>query len=94
MNVLTIIGNAVCDEKFRAQFFDDPIGTAQRYGFQLTVMEAEILQKLADSRDKIQEDLCNLEESVRVALNCPQRPCGFAVQAPADPNPPKEMAAD
>lgn len=83
------------DQRFRRELFEDPVATAQRYGFRLTIDEAKTLELLAASKEDLEDDMCNLSESMSVALNCPQKPCKWVVQEPCAPAPPPgQVAAD
>lgn len=43
MNLLIILGNAAVDYRFRRLLLQDPLGTADKYGFRLTKYEGEML---------------------------------------------------
>lgn len=81
MNLLIIIGNAVLDAGFRRQLLTNPVGTAQAYGFQLTLDEARALEQLTSSEKQLEGAFGALEEALSIALNCPQKPCKWALQS-------------
>jgi hypothetical protein len=82
-NVLTIIGAAAVDEKFLASLFEDPIGTARRYGFQLNLFERDALLELTNRKNpEIRKGLQHLYD----AKICPRTPCPLAL-APVDYGP-------
>ncbi len=78
MNLLTIIGNAVADEDFLDKLFDDPIGTVERYGFQLTNAEQEALREFTQGPRS-----SDTKEYLRKAYICPRKPCLFALAKPS-----------
>ena len=82
-NVLTIIGAAAVDDKFLVSLFDDPIGTARRYGFQLDLFERNALLELTNGKQpEIKKGLQRLYD-MKI---CPTRPCPWAL-APVDYGP-------
>ena len=49
MTLLTLIGSAAVDYRFREKFLKDPIATARSYGFQLTKFDAYMLTQVFTS---------------------------------------------
>ncbi len=93
MNLLTIIGNAALDKTFRDQLLDtDPVGTAHRYGFHLTMDEADALPKLLAKKVELQKTFQSLDDTLLVI--CPQRPCKFAIHSASARPQPGQVAAD
>jgi hypothetical protein len=77
MNLLTIVGNAAADDTFLDKLFEDPIGTVEQYGFQLTNAEQEAL--LYFTRGPQSSDT---KEYLRKVYICPKKPCLFALAKP------------
>lgn len=56
--LITLIGNAAVDPVFRKHFLDDPVDTADEYGFRLTKGEFEMMKAVfADLTQKEKEIL-------------------------------------
>jgi hypothetical protein len=82
-NLLIIVGNATVDKRFLNELFKNPLGTVERYGFQLTPSEQEGLREL--TKGKHSTDNKNHLKAVYV---CPKRPCvGLALPQPYDAPP-------
>jgi hypothetical protein len=84
MNLLTIVGNAVADDAFLEKLFEDPIGTVEQYGFQLTNAEQEALLQFTQGPKS-----SDTKEYLRKVYICPRKPCLFALAKPR----PDETAA-
>jgi hypothetical protein len=94
MNLLTIIGNAALDKAFRDQLLDtDPVGTAHRYGFHLTIDEADALSNILAKRAELQKNFQSLDDTLSVVI-CPQKPCRFAIHSASARPQPGQVAAD
>lgn len=78
-DVITIIGAAVVDSVFRQKLFSDPGGTAEKYGFQLTVGELQLLETLVAQKG-LEADLAKAGKRT-----CPVRPCGLILAKNYDP---------
>ena len=79
MDLLTILGNALCDNDFLDQLFDDPFGTVKKYGFHLTNTEHAALEEITDPK-RAPETKRRLME----IYTCRQKPCAFAIAPPDD----------
>jgi hypothetical protein len=77
MNLLTIVGNAAADDTFLDKLFEDPIGTVEQYGFQLTNAEQEALLQFTQGPKS-----SDTKEYLRKVYICPKKPCLFALAKP------------
>ena len=83
MDLLTIIGNATVDKRFLKELFKNPLGTVERYGFQLTPDEEKGLLELTQGKYSTEN-----KNHLKEVYICPKRPCvGIALP------PPEEKAA-
>jgi hypothetical protein len=81
MNLLTIVGNAAADDAFLEELFEDPIGTVEQYGFQLTNAEQEALLHFTQGPKS-----SDAKEYLRKLYICPRKPCLFALAKPRRPD--------
>jgi hypothetical protein len=79
MDLLTILGNALADDKFLDQLFDDPLGTVKRYGFRLTRVELDALKDITQGT-RAKENKTYFQK----IYTCPRRPCLYALARPED----------
>jgi len=89
VNILEIIGNAVLDEKFRKELLVDPLGTAEKYGFQLNYAEAVELSKLNDNERlarELDEEMTETQSTLIEMGLCPRRPCPWIIYHPKRPD--------
>jgi hypothetical protein len=73
MELITIIGAACVDSTFRKKLFINPGGTAEEYGFQLTLEEVSRLETLV-AQPGFESDLAKAGERT-----CPVKPCWFTL---------------
>ena len=84
--LITLIGNAAVDPGFRELFLDNPLGTADEYGFRLTkgdfqIMTAMFTRMNDEERARVEDAFKALEnilyskmESAALAAPPPKRP--------------------
>jgi hypothetical protein len=77
MDLLTILGNALCDDDFLNQLFDDPFGTVERYGFHLTNSERDALKDITQGARAGET-----KDKLRSIYTCTHKPCTFAIAPP------------
>ena len=90
--LVTLIGNAAVDPFFRKRFLDNPVDTADEYGFRLTKGEFEMMKTVfADltqtEKNALQEAFVALENLLYKQLDrvCP-RPCAWSIFPPPEPH--------
>jgi hypothetical protein len=90
--LVTLIGNAAVDPFFRKRFLDNPVDTADEYGFRLTKGEFEMMKTVfADltqtEKNALQEAFVALETLLYKQLDrtCPTRPCLWSIFPPPEP---------
>jgi hypothetical protein len=93
MNLLTLIGSAAVDYRFRAKFLKDPVSTARAYGFQLTKFDAYMLNQVftPELSASLEEKFGELEQVLYQNLSgsvqamwpgfC-MKPCGWSLMPP------------
>jgi hypothetical protein len=86
--VITLIGNAAVHPKFREIFLNDPIGTADKYGFRLTKGDFEIMSTVfanlkEEERGRMEQAFKDLEEELYMKLKptC-MKPCKWSLEPP------------
>ena len=86
--VITLIGNAAVHPKFREIFLNDPIGTADKYGFRLTKGDFEIMTTVfanlkEEEKERMERAFKGLEEELYEKLKptC-AKPCKWSLEPP------------
>ncbi len=93
--LITLVGNAAVDPGFREKFLDDPLGTADAYGFRLTKGDFEIMNTVFyNLTDAEKAELDQVFHALEIALyskllavaapppkKC-MKPCGWSIFPP------------
>jgi hypothetical protein len=74
MNLYTILGAALADEKFRELLFDNPLEAARSLGIVLTNVELDALKETLKT-----EGLEDAFEDIQSRMPCPRTPCPLAI---------------
>jgi len=95
--LVTLVGNAAVDPGFRKKFLDDPLGTADAYGFRLTKGDFEIMYTVFyNLTDTQKAELDRVFHALEIALYSkldavaalpPKRcmkPCGWSIFPPPE----------
>jgi hypothetical protein len=88
MNLYTILGAALADEKFRELLFDNPLEAARSLGIVLTNAELKALKDTLKT-----EGLEDAFEDIQSRMPCPTRPCPLGIARTND-DPVSTIAAD
>ncbi len=70
---LALLGNAIVDEEFREEFFEDPVGTARRYYADLRENEGVAIAAFGARPNRA--DIKATLSQLKLQLNCPVYPC-------------------
>ena len=81
MNLLIILGNAAVDYKFRRLLLQDPLGTAETYGFRLTKFEAQMLEAATTKNVVALEQVFKALED-QLYLNIQNKPVPYLITDP------------
>jgi hypothetical protein len=91
--LITIIGNAAVDPGFRQRLLNDPLRTADEYGFHLTKGEVEMLERVftKQAAADLERDFHSLEDTLYQNVEKPsvpypvacKRPCVWSAYPPA-----------
>lgn len=91
--LMTLIGNAAVDPDFRTRFLDNPIDTADSYGFHFTKGEFELMQTVFSNlepqeRQKLDNGFAALQDALYARLAsrigpCTHPPCLWSLCPPA-----------
>jgi hypothetical protein len=89
--LVTLIGNAAVDPFFRKRFLDNPVDTADEYGFRLTKGEFEMMKTVfADltptDKNTLQQAFAALEDLLYEKLRVCPRPCALSIFPPPEPH--------
>ena len=94
--LVTLIGNAAVDPFFRKRFLDNPVDTADEYGFRLTKGDFEMMKAMftdltPKERVDVEGAFVTLENwlykklEANVILTC-GRPCYLSIYPPGEPH--------
>lgn len=73
MNVYTILGAALLNEKIRDLLFENPLKAAARLGIVLIEAEVKVLQEITAGGENTKKLLASVENKV----GCPIKPCAY-----------------
>jgi hypothetical protein len=87
--LVSLIGNAAVDPNFRKRFLDNPVDIADRYRFQLTKGEFEIMQTIFGDltpaeKNQLDEVFSVLEEKLYAKLDRCTHPCKMSIYPPPE----------
>jgi hypothetical protein len=96
--LITLIGNAAVDPGFRKLFLEDPLGTADKYGFRMTKGEVEIMTTVFtklnhEGRERMEKAFRALEHELYIPLEAAaiplppkkcMKPCGWSIYPPRE----------
>jgi hypothetical protein len=84
--LITLIGNAAVDPGFRELFLDNPLGTADEYGFRLTKGDFQIMTAMFTNLND--EEKASLEEAFKTLEDMLYSKMESAALAPPPTRPP------
>jgi hypothetical protein len=87
--LITLIGNAAVDPKFRKRFLDNPVDIADHYRFRLTKGEFEIMQAMFGNltpaeKKQLEEAFSLLEKKLYAKLRNCTPPCFMSIYPPPE----------